>query len=72
LIFFDVVFIIFIFIKLLIQASRCLSPTAMKRIKDQIDVERKALLEKQNLAEDEKDKVERELEKREKELTRAQ
>jgi len=39
----------------------------MKRIKDQIDVERKALLEKQNLAE-----VERELEKREKELTRAQ
>jgi hypothetical protein len=44
----------------------------MKRIKDQIDVERKALLEKQNLAEDEKDKVERELEKREKELTRAQ
>ena len=53
-------------------ASKCLSPTTIKKIKDQIDAERNALLDKKNLAEDEKDKVERELEKREKELSKAQ
>lgn len=54
------------------KSSKCLSPTTIKRIKDQINSERKALMEKKNLAEDEKNKVEEELEKREKELTKAQ
>jgi len=54
------------------KSSRCLSPTTIKKIKDQIDAERNALLDKKNLAEDEKDKVERELAKRENELSKAQ
>lgn len=53
-------------------ASRCLSPTAVAKIKEQIDIERKALLDKKNIAEDEKMKVEKELQKRESELSKAQ
>lgn len=52
--------------------SRCLSPTEVKKIKDQIEKERKTLKDQQNLAEDEKLKVEKELQKRENELTKAQ
>jgi len=54
------------------KPARCLSPETVKKIKDQIDSERKALLEQKNLAEDEKSKVERELQKREKELNKTQ
>jgi len=52
--------------------SRCMSPTEVKKIQEQIGKERKALLEKKNLAEDEKAKVEKELQKRETELSKAQ
>lgn len=54
------------------KSSRCLSPTAVAKIKEQIDIERKALLDKKNIAEDEKMKVEKELQKRESELSKAQ
>ncbi|XP_057314746.1 kinesin-like protein KIF3A [Hydractinia symbiolongicarpus] len=54
------------------KSSRCLSPTAVAKIKEQIDTERKALLDKKNIAEDEKMKVEKELQKRESELSKAQ
>ena len=49
-----------------------MSPTEVARIQGQIEAERKALTEKKNLAEDDKKKVERELEKREKEVRKAQ
>lgn len=54
------------------KSSRCLSPTAVAKIKEQIDIERKALLDQKNIAEDEKMKVEKELQKRESELSKAQ
>ena len=52
--------------------SRCLSPSEVAKIKNQIESERKLLMEKKNLAEDEKLKKETELQKREKELSKAQ
>lgn len=59
-------------LKTCLSASRCLSPTEVARIKEQIEGERKALMEKTNLAEDEKNKVEEELQKRERELKKTQ
>ncbi|XP_002167125.3 kinesin-like protein KIF3A [Hydra vulgaris] len=52
--------------------SKCISPREVERLKAQIESERKALLEKKNLAEDEKLKIENELLKRENELSKAQ
>ena len=52
--------------------GRCMSPDEVARIQAQIDTEKKALQQKTDLAEGERDKAAKELEKRETELFRQQ